>query len=482
MKNIAQSLKLIFFSLVFVSLLASCKEDEPAAPAFDPDKPNLYVNDWIKKEMDTWYFWTDEIPKTTNKELSPDQYFRSLLSNKDRFSWIQNNYQELLNSLQGVSIDAGYEIRYLLDADSVNNIFGQVLYVKPGSPAASTGIKRGDLITHINGARINTSNYQSLHKIRSDPHNFKYRRYSFDKEGFENSGTINLTPVQFAENPNYLDTIYTLENKKIGYYVYHAFASGPTASSKIYQDEMDAIFQKFKSAGVQELIVDLRYNGGGSLDVAINLGSLMAGGITTASVFSKRKYNAALETAIRQSAELGPSFLENKFTSKTQNIGRQLSKIHFIVSSRSASASEVLINSVKPFTPVVLVGDTTVGKNQGSISLYEENDPNNKWGMQPIVVFIANSKDESDFSDGFAPNIYDRDVSRILYPFGDIRETLLSKTIGAITGIFPARERLPIEFTKEAREMSIPYKVAPIKVDDEQSKAIWEQLRNKGNQ
>jgi carboxyl-terminal processing protease len=479
MKNILLSTKNVAFTFLLIVLLASCKEDEPAVAAFDPENPNLYVNDWIKKEMDLWYFWTDEIPKTTNKDLAPDQYFSSLLSRKDRFSWIQNNYQELLNSLQGVSIDAGYEIRYLLDSDTLTNIFGQVLYVKPGSPASSTGIKRGDLITHINGARINTSNYQSLHKLRSDPHNFKFRRYSFEKEGFEDSGLINLTPVQFAENPNYLDTIYTIENKKIGYYVYHAFASGPTASSKVYQDEMDAIFQKFKSEGIQELVIDLRYNGGGSLDVAINLGSLIAGGVTTASVFSKRKYNSVIQEAIRTSAELGPSFLENKFVSKSQNVGRQLSKIHFIVSSRSASASEVLINSVKPFTPVVLVGDTTVGKNQGSISLYEENDPNNKWGMQPIVVFIANSRDESDFSDGFAPNIYDRDVSRILYPFGDIRETLLSKTIGAITGIFPARERLPLEFTKDAQEMYVPFKVEPVKVDDEQSRAIWEVLHNR---
>jgi hypothetical protein len=83
---------------------------------------------------------------------------------------------------------------------------------------------------------------------------------------------------------------------------------------------------------------------------------------------------------------------------------------------------------------VFLIGDVTVGKNVGSISLYEEDDPEITWGMQPIVVKIFNSQNQSDYSNGFTPNITDNDNSLTLYPLGDVREALLSQAIGHITG------------------------------------------------
>lgn len=463
-----------FLMLVALALTVACKNDDDASPSIDLNDPNQYVNKWIKENMDIYYFWNKEIPASTDMKKSPNDYFYSILSRADRFSWIQDNFQELLASLQGVSTDPGYEVRYVLDADSANLVFGQVLYVKPNSPASTTGLKRGDLITHVNGARLNTSNYQAASTTtKRDPHNFRFRRYEMGGTGFENFGPVNITPVQYAENPNYLDTVYQIEGKRIGYYVYNQFSSGPTSSSKVYQDEMDQIFAKFKNANIDELILDLRYNGGGSLDVSINLASLIAKGITPLSVYSKRKYNSLLEEAIKNDPRYPPNFLENNFVSKAQNIGNQIPKLYVLTGRRTASASEVLINGIKPFNEVFMIGDSTVGKNQGSISLYEENDPKNKWGMQPIILFITNGRGESDFINGFSPNIYDRDVSRRLYPLGDIRENLLSKAIGQITGVFPARI-LPTADDPSVIFLHDSFQAQPVQLDDDKSRLLME--------
>jgi hypothetical protein len=83
---------------------------------------------------------------------------------------------------------------------------------------------------------------------------------------------------------------------------------------------------------------------------------------------------------------------------------------------------------------VFIVGDTTYGKNVGSISLYKENDSKNTWGMQPIVVKVYNSLNQSDYAKGFVPNILNQDNSLYLYPLGDTRENLLSLALQQITG------------------------------------------------
>lgn len=415
--------------LLFVILISSCNSNEPVSK-------NEYVNRWILKNMEDYYLWNADIPHSPNKSQEPAVFFESLLSNEDRFSWIQEDYQELLNSLQGINKEAGYEFLLYRDRTNPENVLAQVVYIKTGSPAASKDLLRGDIITEINGQQITITNYTSLIDQISENHTIKYSRYNFSTTLFEDKGTLSLTTTEFAENPNFMSHVFQIGNKKIGYYVYNFFATGPTANGLQYNDEMDAIFDQFKAQGITDLILDLRFNSGGAESATINLASLIGKGVTSSDIFTIREYNEELEDAIKNDPKLGEDFLVKKFVNKSQNVGTMLTgnRVYILTRNRTASASELLINGLKPFMDVFIVGDTTIGKNVGSISLYELNDPKNTWGMQPIVVKSYNKLKQSDYSTGFIPNVVDEDNNLVLRPLGDPEENLLSRAIAEITG------------------------------------------------
>jgi carboxyl-terminal processing protease len=223
---------------------------------------------------------------------------------------------------------------------------------------------------------------------------------------------------------------------------------------------MNAIFSKFKSEGITDLVLDLRFNSGGSESSAQSLASFIGKDIDATKTFERRIYNAKVEAEILKDPALGQGYLTTKFQAKDANIGGQLTggRVYILTSSRTASASELIINALKPFMDVFLIGDVTYGKNVGSISIYDEDSKTNTWGLQPIVVKVFNSLGQSEYGNGFQPNVLDEDNGLYLYPLGDQREALLAQAIGQITGAATnGRLRTPEE-TKEAVGHSLDQK------------------------
>lgn len=418
------------FSVALLSALLfspGCSKESP--------QPNDYVNTWILDVMKDVYYWNTQLPVNPDKSKTPDLFFASLKNSQDRFSWIKDNFQKLLKSLQGVTKEAGYEFTLYRASQTNTNLVAQVVYIKPNSPAAVAGLLRGDVIDLINNQQLTQENYLTLLEQINSNHSITYRPYTASTNSVGAQKTISLTVLEYAENPNFLDKVITVNNRKVGYYVYNLFSTGPTSSSTQYNDEMDDVFSRFKSAGITDLVLDLRFNSGGAETATINLASLIGKNIDPSKIFAKRQYNATLTNQFLNDPTYGAEFFLSKFKSKSQNIGSQLlnSRVYILTGWRSASASELLINGLKPYMDVFLIGDETVGKNVGSISFYEPNDPKNNWGMQPIVVKSFNSLDQSDYSNGFSPNISNLD-NGVQWPLGDTRETLLSLALQQITG------------------------------------------------
>lgn len=420
-------------------IFSSCKKKDATNP--DQVNTNKYVNDWIYTNMKDYYYWTTSIPANPDRTQDPESFFYGLLkSPDDQYSWIQNNFEELLASLSGVQKEAGYGYTLFLHNQGTQ-LGAQVTYVKRGSPAQTAGLKRGDMFFQINGRDFpysqasGSQNVNAFVSALGENHTLSVQQYYLTAGGEDSLGAarnLTLNTVVFAENPVYLDSVYTIEGKKIGYLMYNFFSPDKGDSSFAYDNQVDAVFSKFKAQGVTDLILDLRYNPGGDQISTINLGSQIVKNYTANKLFFRREYNALLTTEFTR--DYGADFFKMNFTSEAGNIGNNLQNFIILTSTETASASELIINGLKPYMPVYIIGDTTAGKNVGSTTIYEENDSKNKWGMQPIITKAFNSQGQSDYGlVGFKPD------QRFFESFnlgvlGNTKEPLLNLALKKIVG------------------------------------------------
>jgi carboxyl-terminal processing protease len=458
---------LIFLTLFsFTLAITSCKKDQNTPPVTNPNA--YYVQNWIHSNMEYWYYWSSQMPSNPDTTMLPEPFFYSLLykgTDGDRFSWIEPDYTTLINELNGVTKEAGYNFRLYLASAGSTDVIGQITYIKKGSPAESADLMRGDIFYQINSTPITTSNYRTLLNATGSPFTLNAKRYNPDTQALISDQVYSLNPVELAENPVLMDSVYTFNGKKVGYMVYNFFSPG-SGASKPYDQEVDNVFSDFKAKGVNEVVLDLRFNGGGYISSAINLASLLVPAYNSTKIFVSYQYNNQVQSEILNDPSLGASYLQKKFIAKASNIGDNLSRIFVLTSNGTASSSELIINGLRPYLTITTIGDTTYGKNVGSITITDKKNTTNTWGMQPIVFKSANSLGFSDYGSGFAPDPgnYDADNHYFLRPLGDIQEPLLNKALYIITNGSMLKSAQPSGMAqkeiKGANQMLKPHKTS----------------------
>lgn len=420
-------------SLITVAILGvSCKKLTEVNPAATDNtsttvNPNANANSWIYDEMKTYYLWESQMKTkaTTDNKLDPMDYFESILvkpGELDRFSWIEEDVDALTASLQGVNKVLG--IRYVpIFADKAEtNVAFSVSYTLKGSPAANAGIKRGDFITKVDGKILTKDNYSTA--LGAETLDLTLGEM-VNNEVVSTSKTVKVSKVELQTDPIQYSTVLEYGNKKIGYLVYLQFLSS-------FDDAMRKVFADFKAKGVNELVLDLRYNGGGYISSSEILSSLIVKNLKPNTLMSRQEWNAGLTTAFKN--QYGANVFDSNWRNEANNLGT-LNRVYILTSQGTASASELVINNLKPFMDVILIGDHTYGKNVGSITL---SDDKKRWkyGMQPIVLRTVNAIGESNYGtkDGFIPTYKVTDNVMPFKPFGDPTETLLKVAIENITG------------------------------------------------
>ena len=425
---------------VFTFLL-SCRE-KSIVPQGNP--VDTEVNNWIYDNMKTWYFWNEKLPGTPNFTPEPQSFFESILyrydatlrPDGDRFSWLQKSADELKASLSGETTSPGLEYRLIRYVSGSDDLFGIVTYAIKGSPAEKAGFKRGDFFTHINGQKLTVSNYPTLLTTGSDPKVFTMGMLDADKKVVSSAVTRTVSPTLIQADPVYFDTTFVKGDKRVGYLVYHQFIPGPNGSSaNTYDQELEKVFADFKSKNINELVIDFRYNRGGYVSSATQIASLIGKGTSDKDVFYYKEYNKTVTPDLEK--QYGKDYFHDNFLAKTQNVGTNLNRVFFLTSTSTASASELVINGLKPFMNLFLIGGKTTGKNVGSITLSDKSK-RIKWGIQPIVSRSSNSLRSSDYTAGFTPDVA-KTEGTLLYSYGDPRDPLLGEALYQIFGTRVAR-------------------------------------------
>lgn len=398
---------------------------------------NQTVNNWIHVNMDAYYLWGDQMAAKANTDLTrvPDKYFQSLLyqyGNVDRFSWIEEDAEELVKSLNGVTKSAGFSYTPFLAGSNTKDVIFAVRYSIKDSPAEKAGLLRGDIITKVNGVTIDTLNYRTI----LSPEALSFTLGERTASGFVSTNTtISVTKDVIQNFPVHFSKIIEAGDKKIGYVVYTQFIPGITtngATNTQFDNELRTIFGQFKAQGVSELVLDLRYNGGGYISSSDVLSSLIVKNLKPGTLMSKQVWSANAKKLFNEPE----SAYESYWRTEPNNLG-SLSRVFVLTSGSTASASELVINNLKPFMEVILVGGNTYGKDVGSITIDDRsNNYRWKWGLQPIVLRTVNAVGEASYGtkSGFTPDYAVSDNVLPYRPFGDPSETLLKVVLEKITG------------------------------------------------
>jgi C-terminal processing protease CtpA/Prc len=429
----------IFITLLAVStLFVSCFED--ADDNFHPSS-TLEIQNFIYRGLNYFYLYKADTPELANDAFAteddlngflnnyqtPEALFDYLLSPQDRFSSLFSDYTLIENALSGITLSNGMEFGLVYYPDNSGNVFGYVRYVLPNTDAQSQGLKRGDLFTTIDGQQLNENNYNDL----LAPDSYTIGLASYDGTNFTSTGeTALLNKIQYNENPVYKAQTLTVNGNKIGYLMYNGFI-------KDYDTELNNAFAQFKADGVSSLVLDLRYNGGGSVETATDLASMITGQFN-GQVFYKEFWNED-----RQADNAVDGVFDNSISNGSSINSLNLTQVYILTTRRSASASELVLNGLKPYIDAVQVGDTTTGKFQASFLLYDapapqfsrsEANPGHTYAMLPLVFKTANAAGNTDFVDGLFPQIPLQENYFNLGQLGDENEPLLAAALFEIAG------------------------------------------------
>lgn len=458
LKKVYSQKNILCFLMMSFGLITSCKKNNSAdeSPSQTTESNTLQTPTTNRAELTKdsiflyakqTYFWNIGMPSydgfNPRKYSSNEQVLTALKAlpstgGKDKYSFIDDG--TVAGELGGVSGDYGFSVNY----DGANIL--RVKYVYATSPAAVAGLKRGDIVTKVNGRTTLRTSQSDIDNINDGVFgNNASVTLTITKADQSiqnlviNRGSYNINPILFSNT-------YIVGAKKIGYVVFNSFTTNSVPL-------LDAAFSKFATDGITELVVDLRYNGGGSVATSEAFTNLIAPSAQNGKIMYTTYWTKTMQdkqaTILQnqkfyQTTSDGVKRLYSMFDYDYKPIaaaGNQeffkkrgslngISRVYFLVTGGTASASELLINNLKPVMDVKLIGRKTYGKPVGFFSIrIDKND---------LYIPQFQTKNQADFGDYFDGMIVDKDIADDLTKdFGDPSESLLAQALNySATGSF----------------------------------------------
>ncbi|MFT4032674.1 MAG: S41 family peptidase [Siphonobacter sp.] len=397
------------FLIILGGGIMACKKNDETA--------SKDIRDSVYYKTQQYYLWTDNLPSASS--FNPTSYdspeavmekvrtyspVGSSGSNVDRWSFaISKETWDAYSSGTGSDFGIGFAWA------ATNDL--RIAYAYKNSDAGTNGVARGWQVVSINSVAATNDNVDALNTALDG--NSVVMVFT-KPDGTQQ--TLTLTKTSYQTNPVLHKSIITKGSTKIGYIVLNSFL-GDTA-----EDELNEAFSYFKSNGVTELVFDERYNGGGYVDLAEKVANLIAPTSAAGKVMYQDTHNSYL-SSWNETISFDASLPSNNLN---------LSQVIFITTGSTASASELLINILKPYVTVKIVGETTYGKPVGyyAVSVMD-------YYTFPVAVKQVNAEGTGDYYDGFTADRTETDD--VTVDWGDTSEDCLSDALTYITtGAFPA--------------------------------------------
>lgn len=408
---------------------SACEKDELDVPATDNE-----VNQWIEQTMRENYLWYSELPDKSSLDFSldPEAFFAGLLSDKDGKD-ISDGHTYFSSLKKAATTKSIYDANDSYGFDfAISNVkdgsatykAAIVIYVLEGSPAEEAGLKRGDWILGVDGSLGSIQDYDVLRSGGSV--SLLLGQEKDDK--LVPTGNVTLGAPRAVEDTPFLkDSIYTYGDKRIGYLMYNHFAFGPDEydyDNTSYDLYMRQLFEKFKSRNVNEFVLDLRYNGGGIVSCAQLLASLLVGEEALGQPLCIMEYNDK-----NSDRNQTLPFLK---TTEVMAGNLDLRRLFVLTGSTTASSSELVINALRSYLDVRIIGKRTFGKTVG-MTIYNKSAEYG-WILSPVTCRVYNKDGEADYENGFSPDVAVNEFESELAELGDLNDPLLRQAVYEITG------------------------------------------------
>lgn len=480
-------LRIAIFSLLCTAVMTACnkKESENPPPPTPPPAPaEMTVNEQTDAYLRERYLWNDEY-----KTLKPDFSLEyNTFLEKTLMSMTQNTLDKKLNSNNTYSLysfitreplakgatlttrgvnhgvlkktELGYGF-ISLTPFTFSNAPGmgfQVNGVYPDSPAAKAGIDRDYAIIEVDGKEFDLDNYLTVYESLMTPGAVKTVVLSKNAPGLP---TTTVTSAEFFPNPVLKTEIIQTGGKKIGYIAYERF-------DVAYDDELLAAIATVKQANVDDMILDLRINGGGHTWSCQMLSSCIGGQRTHGRIFQYYRYNdRRMANPVATSEETGlpydntkklfyDEFLGSYWGVDLQPYFLNIPRLYILISGHTASASEAVINGLKGIDiPIILIGMKTNGKNAG-MEPTTLKDKNYQYQLAPITFQCYNAKGQTVNSLGIVPDYEVDDWDWDYVPFGNTSDPMLAQALNLITGVSVSTA---YSHSPRSRNTTIPLKV-----------------------
>jgi carboxyl-terminal processing protease len=492
-------MKKVFYLIILLSaiLIQACKKDKAGSNSSGPPSTGSTL-DKIKDSVYLYaaedYLWNTSLPtygtfnprgftngndllSLTNELNALSQYAINPATNKPyeystdapgvaKYSFIDTG--AVTNELNGTNGDFGFAPLY----QTTNDL--RVKYVYPGSPADLHGIKRGYQITSINGNTNLSYDAPGYGSGTSVNLNYVINAYSNSStitmtllKPDQSTMTVTLSTTDYTVNPVLKDTVYTTANgRKVGYIVFNTFTADANADPVL-----NAAFNKFTTQGITDLVVDLRYNGGGYVATAEYLDNLIVPASKSGTLMYNTYYNADLVAGKdpllahqwRKDPTSGKDFnygqLDYSVAANVVNFAKQgslnVSRVFFIITQATASASELAMNNLRPGMNVQFIGETSYGKPVGFFDI-----DINKYEMFTPEFSVQNSAGQGGYYSGFTPGTTDYPgviaIDDATKEFGDPTENLLSTALNYVqTGTYSVQAPTIQSLPSKSRVLSL---------------------------